>query len=87
VVLHRHLLEEEISLRVNKGGERAPLAKMHPDGLESLVQTADDVEDEGAVGDGLAQVLEHVRHALHLLAVLGDRQIALDEVAELRLEK
>jgi hypothetical protein len=87
VVLHRHLLEEEISLRIDEGGEGTPPTKMHPDGLEALVQTADDVEDEGAVGDGLAQVLKHVRHALHLLAVRSDRQIALDEVAELRLEE
>ena len=86
LVPHHHLLKKETGLRVDEGGEGAPSMKMHPDGLEPLAQAANDVEDEGAVSDDLAQVSKHVRHALHLLAALGYRQIALEKVEELRLK-
>lgn len=39
-----------------------------------------DVEDEGA--DWLAQVAERVHHAFEAMAVVGDGEVALDEVAE-----
>ena len=72
-MLHRHLLEKKIGLRVGEGGEEAASAKVHPDGLEPLAQASVDVEDKGAVGDDLAQVNKHVLCALHLPAVFGDR--------------
>ena len=86
MVLHHHLLKEEISLRVDEGVEGTPPAKMHPDGLEPLIQAADDVEDEGAVGDDLAEGREIVSHLLQAAAVVGDGEVALDEVAEPRLK-
>jgi hypothetical protein len=60
---------------------------MHADGLEALVEAADEVEDESAVSDGLSEVAEHVRHALHLLAVISDGLITLDVGAELGVEE
>ena len=63
------------------------MSKMKTNGNEALIQTADDIEDEGAVADDLAQVRKHVGHALHLLAVLSDGQIALREVAKLGIEE
>jgi len=53
---------------------------------EALVEAADDVEDEGAVGDDLAEGREIIGHLLQLAAEIGDGEVALDEVAELRLQ-
>jgi len=52
---------------------------------EALVEAADDVEDEGAVGDDLVEGREIIGHLLQLAAEIGDGEVALDEVAELRL--
>jgi len=60
---------------------------MHVDGLEVLIQTVNEVEDEGAVGDDFTSVTKLVYHALELLAVIGDGQITLNEVAELGVEE
>jgi len=60
--------------------------KEHLDVAEALVEAADDVEDEGAVGDDLAEGREIICHLLHLAAVLGDVEVALDEVAKPRLQ-
>jgi hypothetical protein len=86
-VIHRQFLQEKISLRVQERGEGTTPPEMHADGLEALIQTANEVEDEGAVGDDFTQVAQRVRHALQLLAVVGDVQIALNEVAELGVEE
>jgi hypothetical protein len=46
---------------------------MKTNGVEALVKFVDDVEDEGAVGDGFAKVPEVLCLALVLPAVVDDR--------------
>jgi hypothetical protein len=40
--------------------------------LEALSEAADDVEDQRAIGDGLAKIAESVRHVLEAPAIVGD---------------
>jgi hypothetical protein len=47
-----------------------------------LVEAADDVEDERAISDDLPQVTQGIGHGLELVAVVNDREIALDEVVK-----
>jgi hypothetical protein len=53
---------------------------------EALVEVADYVEDEHAVGDDFPESAKVVGHLLEAAAVLGDGEVALDEVAEPRLK-
>jgi hypothetical protein len=57
-------------------------AEVKADGFEPFVETADDVEDEGAVGDGLAEVAEVLSLALVAPAIVSDGEIALTEGPE-----
>lgn len=50
--------------------------------LVPLVQAAKHVEDEVAVEDFEVEIVKGIGHSLHLAAVVGHRQVALDEVAE-----
>jgi hypothetical protein len=52
------------------------------DGFEPFVEAADDVEDEGAVGDWFAEVVEILRLALVEPTVVSDGEVALTEGAE-----
>jgi hypothetical protein len=56
------------------------------DGLEAIGETANDVEHQRALSDGLAEITQGVRHVLEAPAVVGDRQVALAEVTELGVE-
>ena len=42
-------------------------------GGELVVEAMDQIEDEGAVGDVVAEILEGISHALEALAVVCDR--------------
>jgi len=53
---------------------------------EVVVEAADHVEDKSAVGDDFAEGPKVVSHLLESTTVLRDGEVALDEVAELRLE-
>ena len=53
---------------------------------ETLVETANDVEDKGPVSHGLAEGGEIVRHLLQPATVIGDGEVALDEVPKARLQ-
>jgi hypothetical protein len=44
-----------------------------------LVKATKNVEDQGAVQDRLTQSPESIRHALHLVAIVGDRKIPLNK--------
>jgi hypothetical protein len=55
---------------------------MKADGLEPLVETPADVEDERAIGDGLAEVAEVLCLALVEPAIVDDREVTLTEGAE-----
>ena len=50
-----------------------------------FVEVANDVEDEGSVGDWFAEVAGVLRLPLVEPAVIGDRKIALTEIAEVRI--
>ena len=84
-VLHGEFLEDEILTRLQEGGERFGPAKERPNVAGALVEAVDDVEDKGAVRDDLAEGREIIGH-LQLAAVLGDGEVALDEVAKPRLQ-
>ena len=53
---------------------------------EALVEATDHVKDEGVVGEHFAKSREVVGHLLQPAAVVGDREVALDEVAKARLK-
>ena len=51
-----------------------------------MAEPIEDVEDQDTVLHGATKVAEGVRHALHLPAELADREVALDERPEARIE-
>jgi hypothetical protein len=51
-----------------------------------LVQPPKNIEDEVAVRDGAAEVVQGVGHALHLVTVVAHREHTLDKVAEHGIE-
>jgi hypothetical protein len=55
---------------------------MEADGLELHVEAPNDVEDESAVGDGLAEVAEVLGLALVEPAIIGDGEVTLTEGAK-----
>jgi hypothetical protein len=56
------------------------------DGLEAIGEAANDVEHQRALSDGLAEITQGIHHVLEAPAVVGDRQVALAELAELGVE-
>ena len=54
--------------------------------LEALTEAPDQIEDEGAIRDGFADVGEGGSQALELAAVVGDGEITLAEVVKLGVE-
>jgi hypothetical protein len=53
---------------------------------EVLVEATDHIADEGAVRDDFPEGANVIFHLLEAAAVLGDGEVALDEVAETRLK-
>jgi hypothetical protein len=86
LVRQGEFLQNKILADIEEGGEGSSAAKQGADVSEALVEAADHVEDEGAVGDDFAESAEVVGHLLETAAVLGDGEVALDEVAEPRLK-
>jgi hypothetical protein len=52
------------------------------DGFELFVEAADDVENEGVVGDGFAKVTEILRLTFVVPSIISDEEVALTEGAE-----
>jgi hypothetical protein len=52
---------------------------MEPDGLEVLVEAANDVEDERPIGHGLAEITKILRLALVEAAVVNNGELTLTE--------
>ena len=52
-----------------------PTLEVHADGQKALAEAANDVEDERAIGDDLAQVTQGIGHGLELAAVVGDGEV------------
>jgi len=66
--------------RSRTGGEGATVTKESPDVREAVVEATDHVEDEGTVGDDLPKGAEVVDHPLQPATIVGDGEVALDEV-------
>jgi hypothetical protein len=80
-------LKQQIVSYLEEGRKRSPAPKVKTDVGETLVQTVDDVEDEGAVMNGFAKVAESVSHPFELAAVVEDGEIALAKIAKFRVEE
>jgi hypothetical protein len=77
--LHGELLEEKLVANDVEGGEgHNPLDEIHQVALVGA-EAMQKVQHQGTVGDGLAEVAERVRHALHLVAVLAHGEVPLRE--------
>jgi hypothetical protein len=57
---HGKFLESELITGLQEGRERMASSKMAPNEDKPLVQTSDEIEDEGAVADGFTQISEVV---------------------------
>jgi hypothetical protein len=86
LVRQSELLQGEVLVDVEEGGEGPSATERGADVGEALVEAADYVEDEGAVGDDFPESAEVVDHLLEAAAVLGNGEVALDEVVEPRLK-
>jgi hypothetical protein len=73
----------KIRADLQKTGQRIGAAEMKTNGGEPLVEAADDVEDEGAVGDGFAKIPEVLCLTLVLPTVVDDREVTLTKGAKI----
>jgi hypothetical protein len=80
-------LKEKLIAGLKERGERMSVVEMNTYVGELLVEVADDVEDERAVRDVLAEATESIDHGLEVAAVLGDGEVALDKSAKLGVEE
>ena len=55
--------------------------------LKTFIEATQDVQHQGAIIDGLAEVGKSVCHSLHLAAEVVDREGTLGEGAELSVEQ
>ena len=62
-------------------------AEVKTDDLEALIEATDDIQDERAVGDILAEITDCIDHAFEAATVIRDREFALNKSAELRVEE
>jgi hypothetical protein len=53
---------------------------------KALIEAVDHIEDEGAVGDDLAKGIEVISHLLEAPIVVGDIEVALNEVVKPHLQ-
>jgi hypothetical protein len=72
----------KFSTDLQKTRQGVGAAEVKADGLEPAVETADNIEDEGAVGNKLTKVAEILRHALVLPVVVSDGEVTLAEGPE-----
>ena len=79
-------LQKKIVPDLQEGGERPVAVEMHPESGIALVEAAQHVEHQRAVGDGLTELAKFGRHLLELLAVIYNREITLHEVSECGIE-
>jgi len=80
------LLHDKVVTDLQEGGEGPLPGDPHPVVGVAIAEPAEDVEDQDTILHGSAKVTERVRHALHLVAELADREVALDEGTEARVE-
>jgi hypothetical protein len=53
---------------------------------EALIEAVDHIEDEGAAGDDLTKGIEVISHLLEVPIVVGDIDVALNEVVKPHLQ-
>jgi len=85
-ILQGEFLKNEVVTSLEEGGEGPTAPKKGPDVSEALNEAADDVEDEGALGDDFAEGPKVVCHLIEMAAVLGDGEVALDKSSKLCLK-
>ena len=61
-------------------------AKMQTDVGEPLIETADEVKDEGTINDDLTKVAKIIYHTLEVSAIIYDGEVTLPEALKLRVE-
>ena len=82
----RELLELEVVAHLEEGGQGMRAPELATEGGVLLVEAAENVEDQCAVRDVLAEVTKGISHVLEPLAVVRDGEITLDKVMELSIE-
>ena len=85
-VRQSEFLQDEIVAGLQEGEEGSTLPQEGPDMGEVVVEAADHVEDKSVVGDDFAEGPKIVGHLLEAATVLGDGEVALDEVAKPHLQ-
>uniref|UniRef100_J3MEI3 CAAX prenyl protease 2/Lysostaphin resistance protein A-like domain-containing protein n=1 Tax=Oryza brachyantha TaxID=4533 RepID=J3MEI3_ORYBR len=82
------LVEDEVVLYLQKGGEGSPSRKPGPKEVVVAVETPQDMQHQDPVDHWAVEVevMKGIRHALHPLAVLTNGEVPLHEGAELRVQ-
>jgi hypothetical protein len=80
-------LELEFGAYLGKGGKWPLSLEVGAEVSEAVIQATEDVDDEEAVGDGLAELDEGVSECFHLAAVIRDGESALHQGAELGVDE
>jgi len=86
VVREGELLQAQGILSPEERGEGVTAAKMQTDVGEPLVETPDEVEDEGTIVDDLAKVTKIICHTFEASAIICDEEVTLREAPELGVE-
>jgi hypothetical protein len=84
---HVVLGEAKIGLHFRECRERTLTLNQRAEVGEPVVEAANDVEHQRAVTNRFAKIGKLVSHGLESVAIVGDGQAALDEGAELGIEK
>jgi hypothetical protein len=79
---HGQFLNLKINANLQEVRQRIGAAEVEADGFKPSVEPADDVEDEGAVGDRFTKIAEILCLALVLPAIVNDGKVALTEGPE-----
>jgi hypothetical protein len=84
--LQGELLEEKLVANGVEGGEGYNPLNESLQVAVARTEATQKVQHQGTVGDGLAEVAERVRHALHLAVVFSHGEIPLRELVKLGIE-
>jgi hypothetical protein len=84
---HVDLGEAKVGLHFGERRERPLALNQRTKVGEPFVEAADDVEHQRVIMNRFAEINKLVSHGLEAVAIVGDRQIGLDEGAELGVEE
>jgi hypothetical protein len=68
-------IQQQVILGFHEHAEGKTALEVKADGGELVIEAANHGEDEGAVGNMFAEVLEGVSHALEAPTVVGEREV------------